>query len=572
MLTLKRIILCAVFAFVIYHLSFVIYDEAKALSQDCSSSSIPFSQLDKCIGEIEKEVGALKPAHENNQKELASLKKQLADIKASITSLTNQVNKLATDIDNREEDLGVQEELLNKRVHEFYIRSRQYSPVLAFLASNNATELARELMLRSQAANEDKRVIAELASKLIELKADKETLEKSRASLSNVQKQVDSKATFLAGEVAKTESYISSLSAKQQSLLNQKSGGFQTSIGDTPPTLEPCSGAPGSPNYCNPGFTAFGAFSFGAPHRAGMSQYGAYGRSKSGQSAEQILSAYYQGAELKKDYESPADIGVNGIGRVSLEDNYMLGIYEVPESWGDKSGFEALKAQAVAARSYALAVTNNGSGSICTTEACQVYKPQLKTGKWAEAVKATRGWVLMKEGSVAKTYYASTSGGYTINKYGWSGIKDAAADWPSTAYEKVSESPWFYKGWYKSRGGAACGRSNPWLTSEEMADILNGWHVLYNGGGDASRVSPLDTGCWPGNPYSKDDLKNIGGHTSVSSAEVVYSNDGSTQSVTLSTNKGSVNIPGADFKRAFNLRAPGYIGIKSELFNIVRAN
>jgi SpoIID/LytB domain protein len=102
-----------------------------------------------------------------------------------------------------------------------------------------------------------------------------------------------------------------------------------------------------------------------------------------------------------------------------LKTNYLLGIYEIPESWGDNGGFEALKAQAVAARSYALAVTNNGAGTICTTEACQVYKSSLKTGKWAEAVRATRGWVLMKDGSPAKAYYASTSGGFTISQ--WAG-------------------------------------------------------------------------------------------------------------------------------------------------------
>jgi len=285
-----------------------------------------------------------------------------------------------------------------------------------------------------------------------------------------------------------------------------------------------------------------------------------------GQSAEAILGAYYQGASLNKGYPVPDTIGVDGIGRVGFEDNYLLGIYEVPEKWGDEGGFEALKAQAVAARSFALAVTNNGVGSICTTEACQVYKPQLKSGKWAEAVRATRGWVLIKDGQPAKAYYASTSGGYTISQWGWVGIKDADGDWPSRAYEKLAGSPWFYKGWYKSRGGQTCGRTHPWLTSEEMADILNAWQVVYKGGGDASRVSPVE--CWGGNPYSVAELRGIGGYSSVSAVSVIYGNSGSTLSVHLTTNKGDVNIDGAEFKKAFNLRAPGYIGIKSSLYNV----
>ena len=132
-----------------------------------------------------------------------------------------------------------------------------------------------------------------------------------------------------------------------------------------------------------------------------------------GQSAETILSVYYQGATLNKSYSVPATIVVDGYGAIPFEDNYLLGIYEVPESWGDKGGFEALKAQAVAARSYAL-YTVNGTGHICPTESCQVYKPQLKSGKWKEAVQATRGWVMEKGGGSAGTYYSSTTGGFTI--------------------------------------------------------------------------------------------------------------------------------------------------------------
>jgi len=122
----------------------------------------------------------------------------------------------------------------------------------------------------------------------------------------------------------------------------------------------------------------------------------------------------------------------------------------------------------------------------------------------------------------------------------------------------------------KKRGGASCGRSHPWLTSEEMADVLNAWQVLYKGGGDTSRISPIDTGCWGGNPYSMGELKSIAGYSSVSSVSVIYGNDGSTLSVHFSTNKGGVTIPGSELKKAFNLRAPGYIGIKSSLFNIVK--
>ncbi|OGM10790.1 hypothetical protein A2Z22_02800 [Candidatus Woesebacteria bacterium RBG_16_34_12] len=524
--------------------------------------------FDYCIQKIQQEIDLLRPAQEYNKSELADLKQKIKSIETKIESIVFQLEEVEKDILKREEDVYYTETIFEEKTSNHYKFLRLYDPLMPFLAEDSASKVFREVNFRHKAANDDLKTIEGLAQELIDLKNDKDNLEKSQQGLAVVRQNLKSRAVFLEEEVEKTESYLASLSARQEELIALKEAGFQTSIGDTPPTLEPCSGPPGSSNYCDPGFRpAYGAFSFGAPHRTGLSQYGAYGRSKQGQSAETILSVYYQGSELNKSYPIPATINVTGYGAIPFEDNYLLGIYEVPESWGDNGGFEALKAQAVSARSYALAVTQGG-GSICASESCQVYKPQLKTGKWAEAVRVTRGWVLIKDGQPAKAYYASTSGGYTINNWNWSGIKDTQGDWPDTAYEKIAQSPWFYKAWYKTRSGATCGKANPWLTSQELADILNSWQVLYTGGGDTSRISPIDTSCWGGNPYSISELSAIGGYNSVSSVSIIYANDGSTKTIYFDTNKGSISIDGGEFKRAFNLRAPGYIGIKSSLFNI----
>jgi len=557
-------IVLAGFACLIFHfVSTNVYSEP-----DCNNPAI--GDIDYCLDKIQKEIDALKPAHEYNKKELADLRTQINSLTLRINALSKQLTKTEEDIKSREEDLAYAQEIFEEKTRYHYKYIRFYDSFQAFLAAPSASKAFQEINIRQRIAGEDIKTMEKYGQDLTKLKSDKENLQKNKLGLSSAKETVSKRAEFLQGEVSKTENYLSSLSSKQQALVAQKEGGFSTSVGDTPATLEPCSGPPGSANFCNPGFSpAYAAFSFGAPHRTGMSQYGAYGRSKSGQNAETILAAYYQGATLEKNYSEPSTISVSGYGNISFEDNYLLGIYEVPENWGDNGGYEALKAQAVAARSYALSYTNNGAGTICTSEACQVYKSQLKSGKWAQAVRDTRGWVLVKDGKPAKAYFASTSGGYTISQWGWAGIKDAKdGDWPNQAYEKISASPWFYKGWYKSRSGATCGKSNPWLTSEQLADIVNAWSVVYKGGGDVSRITPIDTSCWGGSPYSISELKNIGGYTSVDSASVVYSNSGFTQTVILGTNKGSLSISGEEFKKAFNLRAPGYIGIKSSLFNI----
>ncbi len=537
-----------------------------SFAQDCGAD------LDCQIKQIQREIDALSPAQQKNKEDLAVLNKQIADLNSKITKLTSQLKTLENSITKREGDLAFAQVVLNEKAVGQYKDSRLYDPVWSIISAPNASEAFKLIKLRQLIADEDRKTIENYASDLAKLKSDKESLEKNKSSLSSLQSQVSEKQKFLAGEVAKVDSYLSSLSSKQQALEAEKAGGFSTTVGDVPASVEPCSGKPGAGNFCDPGFRpAFAAFSYGAPHRKGMSQYGAYGRAKLGQSAEDILHAYYGGIEIKKDYSTSINITVSGYGTTDIE-TYVKRIYEMPASWTDNDS-AALKAQAVAARSYALAYTNNGTKSICATESCQVYKSTNKGGAWDAAVDATRGWVLVSGGQPFSAWYASTAGGYTFSYsaqgYSTPNLWDTPSGqggWPNSAYEIAGGSPWFYKGWYKSRSGVSCGRSNPWLTSAEMADILNARYVL-DGNGDVGRVSPVGD-CWGGNPYSVSDLAGIGGYTSVSGVSVIYGNDGSTISVTLSTNKGSVTITGSKFKEAFNLRAPGYIGLKSSLFNI----
>ncbi len=116
-----------------------------------------------------------------------------------------------------------------------------------------------------------------------------------------------------------------------------------------------------------------------------------------------------------------ASDGLVLVERTSPED-YLLGIQEVPFTWDE----EALKAQAVAARTYlgwTLQRGRAGAGAtygfdICATAACQVYGglDQVRSSdgrRWEEAVRATEHQVLLYEGSPAQALYGSTTGGRT---------------------------------------------------------------------------------------------------------------------------------------------------------------
>lgn len=555
---------------------------------DCNSQEVRVNSDNyyKCLqGQIDKLNNDLKLSQAATTPLIAQVDRfnaQIKSIQGQITAAEQRIEDLSNGIGKREKDIAVQTVLLGEKSRQYYKMLRLRSPLVMLLSSAGAGRLTRELGYQQIAAQNNRSLIISLATDIGQLEQDKNDVSNSKAKLASLQKSLDSQSTFLQGEIKKAQDYqsalsgqISQLSTLQQSILAQKNGTFSTTVGDVPLADDPAS----RPDY-NPGFSpAFAAFSFGAPHFKGLSQYGAYGRAKSGQSADDILHAYYGGIEIKKDYDPGKQISVQGYGRMDIE-TYMKRIYEVPNSWGDNGGMEALKAQAVAARSYALAWTDEGrGGAICTTQACQVYKNSNKGGNWETAVNATRGWVLMNNGKPFKAWFASTSGGYqesytdSYSGYTTPGFWDAVggrSGWTSQAYEKTAGSPWFYKGWYRSSSGDACGRSHPWLTAEEMADIINAWKVLKST--SDSRVSPLG-GCTGGNPYSVSELRDKansvgGGYSRVDSVSVTYSDGGYTANVHFDTDKGGVDINGSEFKSAFNIRAPGWISLKSGLFNI----
>jgi stage II sporulation protein D len=106
--------------------------------------------------------------------------------------------------------------------------------------------------------------------------------------------------------------------------------------------------------------------------------------------------------------------GVNVINAVPLDD-YVRGVVaaEMPSSWHT----EALKVQAVAARTYALTTNVSGAGfeQYADTRS-QVYRGiAAETARTDAAVAATAGQIVTYAGKAAVTYFFSTSGGRTEN-------------------------------------------------------------------------------------------------------------------------------------------------------------
>ncbi|MBI2018214.1 SpoIID/LytB domain-containing protein [Candidatus Daviesbacteria bacterium] len=540
--------------------------------------------LQRQINDLNKQrelsVSATKPL----EGQFSSLQRQLAQIQASLNTLSANIQTKQKELDVREDKIALQQALLEERVRAYYIRSFLSDPLIVILSSFQAGDLFRELSYRQTVAKEDRQIISSITQEVIDLLTQKDKLEKDKARLAILQAEVDKNAKFLGGEISKAKAFqselsskIAQLTARQQAIIAQRQASLNlpTSLG-------------AGPLFCtddrnlDPGFRpAFAFFTFGIPHRVGMNQYGALGRAQAGQSHEDILRAYFQ--DFSFEQRPNINISVQGYGSIPLE-TYLLGIYEMPDSWP----IEALKAQAAAARSYALAYTNNGSGEICTTQQCQVYKGGNKGGNWERAVNETNGKVMVSGGSAVKAWYSSTDGGYTFSSADvWGSgtsftkrIRDIGGDVGnfgdlfSKAYDK--DSPCFYA----AQGYRNEYAKSAWLKLDEVADIANVIMLMQKDSSLGCFVFQPDKPAPPPDPKQgcpltdnwssdrvKQELRSRGGTPIDNASSVSVSADfgsGRTTSVTIN----GITFSGSDFKNYFNQRAPANIQIVGPLFNV----
>ena len=132
------------------------------------------------------------------------------------------------------------------------------------------------------------------------------------------------------------------------------------------------------------------------------------------ESAETI---YYNG----KGYRGAFEVRNNGnllrVINIVKTDDYLASLLgkEMSTTWP----IEALKAQAVCARNYAITIGGKHASygfDICTEQHCQVYGGiSSEAESTRRAVRETRGVVVTYEGEIVPLYYFSCDGGYTEN-------------------------------------------------------------------------------------------------------------------------------------------------------------
>lgn len=562
------------------------------------STSSKLEQIRETKNEISQKINDLLG-------QLSVTQAEIDELQAEITKVKAQLDEINAKLADRKGTLAEKISLRNK-VLRTYAKRHLLNDIETLLASNSLGLTGFQFATLTQAFNtavtdETVKIISGLNSEIDTYEKDKAEGEKLKGELEDTQNEflaakarldarkntAQSELTNITGteksvegELAEIEEELAELTSKQRAVLQAKSGDFSASLSEGVETDDPRT----SPNY-NPGFSpAFAAFSYGAyTHRNGMSQYGAKGRAEDGKDFEEILEFYYKTGIKKVSGLDDKEICIEGVGKMKMG-KYLRGLGEMPPSWDT----DALKAQVIAARTYAYNKTKNG-GCICTSTNCQYFSRDLidrsDRTRWYDAIVAGDTKDRILDGGVS-AQYSSTTGGW-INGVGWDVPKGGA--WPNDAYEKEAKSPWFYKAWFTQtykKSSSTCDRKHPWLDGEEMADILNAY-VLLKAGKNTSRILPETINKCPiagmsGDPYDKDELRekarsanSDAGYKNVTGVKDVRYSDGRTVSLTFVTDKGERQVDGQLFVKAFNIRAPGYIAIKyspdtKALFNVIK--
>jgi len=197
-------------------------------------------------------------------------------------------------------------------------------------------------------------------------------------------------------------------------------------------------------------------------------------------------------------------------------ETYLLGVVgsELPASWSA----EVKKAQAVAARSYALVqrVRREGYFALGSSTLDQVFRSGAVDSRTIAAVKATRGQVLVQDDSLVEAFYHATCAGHTeAAAYVWP-ERGVPFDW-STTCDFCKASPLY-----------------SWDRSLSIAELSEALRREQSGLGIVTALKVL-------------------GRTP----------SGRARSIRLSTENGSVVLGGNDFRRIV-----GYTKVRSTRFEI----
>ena len=546
--------------------------------------------LDDQINQIKNEISNLNQQLNNKKTNFQKTKEQVSSIRQRIKIIGDEIIKKETEVKKGEETLIYQKNLLNERARSYYknLSKSSFSLINLFLANNLSFSL-ENFFYQKSVVDEDKNTIIKTVLYIKNLEEKKKRLEAEKQQMLILNRDLDIISQKLGQEINQLQTKIAQLTAKQQELIAKKFAenpiprSAETSLGGCLPDYDFIN----NKVINDPGFSPkFGFFSLGSANKVGLNQFGAYGRAKNGQGFKQILETYYNNIRYECRSFPNNKIKVQGYGEINIKD-YLKGLGEMPLSWGSSGGYEAFKAQVVAASSYAYSYTNNGEREICTSESCQVYLGKNKGGSWDRAVDEVNqecgdGVLVMVSNDtnqVITAWYSSTHGGVILRsgEVGWSDKPwtkhafdsdepiNSLQDLLFKSYDSpfkidastIKSSPWFYCNW----GSRPEYNGSAWLTHNEVLEIVNAYILFKLDSSTFSHLSQVDKNIpdtWDDNKV-RQEIKNRDGSyfSRIDFIQTVWDGTGISRIITIRGDIGEKQFNAQEFKDIFNLRARG---------------
>lgn len=206
------------------------------------------------------------------------------------------------------------------------------------------------------------------------------------------------------------------------------------------------------------------------------------------------------------------------INQLPLEE-YLYAV--VPSELSTTNKMEALKAQAICARSYAYQQMNSDRydkyhADIDDSVSCQVYNNVPEDRRSRKAVKSTRGMVVVdKKNRVIQTYYYSTSWGYTASGQD---VWNTASEVPYLKERlQITESSQKKSG-IKSLNLSSESTFENFIREEycDTYDSSSGWYrwnVMLMAKSLSARIDNLLATCYASNPENVLTQENDGSYT-----------------------------------------------------------
>jgi SpoIID/LytB domain protein len=507
------------------------------------------------LTQVETEVSTLEEVLEQQKDDLSKATGRRATAYAQINlnkSEVELVRKKIEDLVNNEQLKELEREqriiVQNRIISESYLNWKQDN-IMRNILSDQSNNPIKVLTYQTMVADSEQKGIEEIQLELVQIKQDiveseelKQTyevriteLEKQVAEIQKEITELDQKVRANEGDIGNYRAQMGSikmqidqLTAEQEEIQRREAGLLgEANNGGTKPLIK------GEYHFQGIGREVYQG------HGVGMSQFGALGAALKGWDYKRILEFYYPGAKVgvyKRD-----SINVQGYGSMSLED-YVAGAGEIPDyscedldipfdrnniwkCWPE----EAIKAQAVAFRTYGLYKTGGGE-SICTTAHCQVYKGG-ENKRWA--AEETEHEVVLFEGQPISAFYSSDNNngwGTANNETVWSNFSGTGV--PRQYLRAVNDSGitfrWAYTDW-------------KWRTNSYAIDEID--DMLY-WSGNSSKASASYRGFVKGLHDRTGSLRKI---------EMERDPSGRVARVKLTGSKSSEYIAGWLFKSIWNI-------------------